>query len=66
MKAHEAINKIKEMLNLSFKKESFATTALDDGTEVTNNLDSDFMIGQILYVVGESTLTPAPAGSHVS
>ncbi len=34
MKAHDAINKIKEMLNLSFKKESFATTSLEDGTEV--------------------------------
>ncbi len=66
MKAHDAINKIKEMLNLSFKKESFATTSLEDGTEVTNNLDSDFMIGQVLYVVGESTLTPAPAGTHTT
>jgi len=60
MTSKEAIEKIKSVLNLSFKTEKFATTSLEDGTEVTNNLDSDFQIGQVLYVVGESTLTPAP------
>jgi len=56
MTSKEAIEKIKSVLNLSFKTEKFATTSLEDGTEVTNNLDSDFQIGQVLYVVGESTL----------
>lgn len=64
MNSKEAIQKIKDVLGLSFRKEKFATTSLTDGTEVTNNLDSEFMIGQVLYVVGESTLTPAPAGTH--
>jgi hypothetical protein len=64
MNSKDAIKKIKDVLGLSFKKESFASTSLTDGTEVTNNLDSEFMIGQVLYVVGESTLTPAPAGTH--
>lgn len=64
MTSTEAIKKIKDLLKISFKSEKFATTSLTDGTEVTNNLDSEFMIGQVLYVVGDSTLTPAPAGTH--
>jgi len=65
--AKEALKKIADLLNLTFKKETFASTKLVDGeTEVTNNLDEDFKIGQTIYIVGESTLTPAPAGSHTT
>lgn len=64
MKAIEAINKIAELLNFHFKKESFATTKTTEGKEITNNLEDDFQIGQILYVVGESTLTPAIEGVY--
>ena len=54
-------------MNIKFKKETFASTKLVDGTtEVTNNLDEDFKIGQVIYIVGESTLTPAPAGTHTT
>lgn len=66
MDAKTAINKIAELLSLKFKSEKFYSTKLTDGTEVTNNVEEDFKIGQVLYVVGESTLTPAPAGSHVT
>jgi hypothetical protein len=66
MNAKQAIDKIAELLNFTFKAEKFYTTKLEDGTEVTNNLDEDLKIGQVLYVVGESTLTPAPAGSHIT
>jgi hypothetical protein len=66
MTAKEAINKIADLLNLKFKAEKFYSTKLEDGTEVTNNMEEDFAIGQVLYVVGESTLTPAPAGSHIT
>jgi hypothetical protein len=66
MTAKEAINKIADLLNLKFKAEKFYSTELTDGTEVTNNLEGDFAIGQVLYVVGESTLTPAPAGEHIT
>ena len=66
MNAKEAINKIAELLKISFKAEKFFATKLEDGTEVTNNMEEDFKIGQVLYVVGESTLTPAPAGEHVT
>lgn len=66
MDAKTAINKIAELLKFSFKAEKFFSTKLEDGTEVTNNLDEEFKIGQVLYVVGEATLTPAPAGSHVT
>lgn len=66
MNAKEAINKITELLKIGFKAEKFFTTNLEDGTEVTNNMEEDFKIGQVLYVVGESTLTPAPAGEHVT
>ena len=66
MNAKQAINKIAELLKFTFKAEKFYSTKLEDGTEVTNNLDEDFKIGQVLYVVGESTLTPAPAGSHIT
>ncbi len=65
MNATEAITRIKNLLGLEFRAESFATTKLVDGiTEVTNNKDDDFAIGDTLYVVGESTLQPAPEGSH--
>lgn len=66
MNATEAINNIKELLGLKLKKETFYTTVLVDGeTTVTNNLDKDsFEVGETLYVVGESTLSPAPEGEH--
>jgi hypothetical protein len=65
MNATEAIDRIVKLLGLRFAKEKFFTTILDDGTtEVTNNLDEELMVGQTLYVVGEATLSPAPAGSH--
>lgn len=66
MNATEAIDKIVSLLGLQFKKEVFASTFLTDGTEVTNNMsdESDFEVGQTLYVVKESTLAPAPEGSH--
>jgi hypothetical protein len=67
MNATEAIDKIVKLLGLKFKKEKFFTTKLIDGdTEVTNNLESEFGIGQTLYVVGDSTLTPAPVGTHTT
>ena len=65
MNATEAINNIVKMLGLQFKKEAFKSTFLVDGnTEVTNNMEEDFQVGQTLYVVKESTLAPAPEGSH--
>jgi hypothetical protein len=68
MNATEAIDKIVKLLKLDFKKEEFKATFLEDGTEVTNNMseESEFEIGQTLYVVKESTLAPAPKGSHTT
>jgi len=65
MNAAQAIDNIVKMLGLQFKKETFKSTFLTDGTtEVTNNMEDDFQPGQTLYVVKESTLAPAPEGSH--
>jgi hypothetical protein len=65
MDATTAINNIRKMLGLQFKKETFKSTFLADGTtEVTNNMEDDFQVGQTLYVVKESTLAPAPQGDH--
>lgn len=66
MNATEAIDKIVRLLKLQFKKENFSSTFLTDGTEVTNNMsdESEFEVGQTLFVVKESTLAPAPEGSH--
>jgi hypothetical protein len=67
MDATTAINNIRKMLGLQFKKETFNSTFLIDGTtEVTNNMEEDFQVGQTLYVVKESTLVPAPEGSHTT
>jgi len=67
MNATEAIDKIVKLLGLKFQKESFFRTYLKDGeTEITNNLEGDFQVGQTLYVVGESTLSPAPKGEHTT
>lgn len=67
MNATQAIDRIVQLLGLKFKKEKFFTTVLEDGkTEVTNNFDGDFQVGQTLYVVGEATLTPAPTGTHTT
>lgn len=65
MNATQAIDKIVKLLGLKFKNEKFFTTVLEDGqTEVTNNEDGELMVGQTLYVIGDSTLTPAPTGEH--
>lgn len=65
MNATLALDKIVKLLGLRFKKESFFTTILEDGkTEVTNNSDDELQVGQTLYVLGEATLQPAPAGVH--
>jgi len=65
MNATQAIEKIVNLLGLKFQKENFYKTQLVDGeTEVTNNYDGEFQVGQSLYVVKESTLVPAPEGSH--
>jgi len=67
MNATLALDKIVKLLGLRFKKESFFTTILEDGkTEVTNNADGEFQVGQTLYVLGESTLQPAPVGTHIT
>jgi hypothetical protein len=66
MNATQAIDSIVKLLGLQFKKESFKSTFLEDGTEVTNNIDGEFEVGQTLYIVKESTLTPAPAGQHLT
>lgn len=67
MNATEALTKIRTLLGLEFRAEKFATTKLIDGmTEVTNNKEEDLQIGDTLYVVGETTLTPAPEGEHIT
>jgi hypothetical protein len=66
MNATQAIDSIVKLLGLQFKKEVFKSTFLEDGTEVTNNQEGEFEVGQTLYVVKESTLSPAPAGSHMT
>ncbi len=64
MNATQAIDSIVKLLGLSFKKESFKSVFLVDGTEVTNNQESEIEVGQTLYVVKDSTLVPAPEGNH--
>lgn len=64
MNASEAISSIVKLLGLQFKKETFKSAFLIDGTEVTNNQDGEFEVGQTIYVVKESTLVPAPEGNH--
>lgn len=61
----DTLERIKALLG--FKRLSFASTFLVDGeTEITNNKESDFEVGDELFIVGESTLTPAPEGSHTT
>ena len=66
MNPTEAINKIIDLLSPKLKSEKFMVTKLVDDTEITNNKDGEDMlqIGDELYVVKESVLTPAPAGVH--
>jgi hypothetical protein len=65
MNATEAINKIVDLLGLKFKQENFASTKLIDGTtEVTNNSDKELAVGDELFIVNDSTLAPAPFGTH--
>lgn len=67
MNATEKLNSIVKLLGLSFKKEKFFTTVLKDGeTTVTNNLEDEIAVGHTLYIVGEATLIPAPAGEHIT
>lgn len=66
MNAKQAIDKIADLLGFKFKKESFYSTKIEDGSEITNNLDSDFKIGDELYKVGEATLQPLEAGTYIT
>ena len=64
MTTEQAVKIIKDML---FGKTSvkMAEANLMDGTRVTNNLDSDFEIGQTLYVIdADGTLVLAPAAQE--
>lgn len=65
----EAISKIKEVLGLEFAEtttEKFYTSQLADGTQITNNTDSEKLeLGDTLYVVlDDGNLVPAPTGEH--
>lgn len=65
MNASQAIEKIAQLIGLSFKSQKFYSTVLVDGeTEITNNLDEELAVGHTLYIVGDSTLSPAPQGEH--
>jgi hypothetical protein len=67
MNAKEALERISTLLNLNFKAEKFYTTKLKDGmTEITNNKTEDFMIGDEVYMVGESTLAPVLEGDYIT
>ena len=70
MNPTEALNRIVDLLGLKFKSEAFAVTKLEDGvTEITNNKGGDdekFAIGDVIYVIKDSTLVPAPEGEHVT
>lgn len=63
MKATEVINQIKVMLGVEMKKHSFeATKTLVDGTEVY--VESEFAIGEALFMITEEGLIQAPEGQH--
>jgi hypothetical protein len=48
-------------------KEDMVSAKLVDGTEITNDLDADFEVGQILYVITEAgDKVPAPEGEHTT
>lgn len=67
MNATEAINKIADLLGLKFKREKFFVTKLVDGsTEITNGSDDGFQIGDEIFVVEDSIMKPAPAGTHTT
>lgn len=66
MNPTEAINKIIDLLSPRIKSERFYVTKLVDDTEITNNKGEEdlLQIGDELYIVKESVLSPAPAGVH--
>jgi hypothetical protein len=67
MNASEAITKIADLLGMKFKRESFMVTKLVDGTtEITNNKEDLFNVGDELFIVEDSILKPAPAGVHTT
>ena len=68
LNAKEAISKIKDLLNLEFAEttQKFFSSQLEDGTQVTNNTDSQNLeLGDTLYVImNDGNLVPAPQGDH--
>lgn len=67
MNASEAIAKIADLLGMKFKREEFMVTKLEDGTtEITNNKETLFSVGDELFLVEDSILKPAPAGVHTT
>jgi hypothetical protein len=58
---------VKQHFSLIEKSHNFAKATLADGSKVSNEMDSDFAIGQVLYIEDkEGTFVPAPVGEHVS
>jgi len=48
-------------------EEKMVEATLVDGTKITNKLDADFEVGQILYVITEAgESVPAPEGEHTT
>lgn len=65
MNASDAIQKIADLLGMKFKSEKFFITKLvDNETEITNNQEGPFTIGEDLFIVDGSILKPAPMGRH--
>jgi hypothetical protein len=65
MNATEAINRIVDLLGIKFKSEKFYSTKLEDGeTEITNNSEGELAIGDVVYIIKDATMVPAPSGEH--
>lgn len=68
IKSHfNLVEATKEEVAVEEVKENFATVTLADGTEVSNNMEGDFEVGQEVYVKDEAgEFVTAPEGEHTS
>jgi hypothetical protein len=50
----------------SVVEENFATATLEDGTKVTNDKESEFAVGDKIFVEVDGEKKPAPEGDHIT
>lgn len=64
--AKQHFNLVEANEETSVVEENFATATLEDGTKITNDKDSEFAVGDKVFVEVDGEKKPAPEGDHIT